>query len=384
MNKHEFYMEKVLELAQKAEGHTSPNPMVGCVIVKNNRIISEGWHKKAGLPHAEAEALAIAGARAKGAALFVNLEPCCHTNKRTPPCAQAIIKAGIKTVVAAMADPNPHVAGRGFSMLKHSGIKVISGALEEQAKDLNRIYIKNTLKHTPYVIVKAGISIDGKIALGNGASKWITGKESLRHAQGLRRQCDAILAGINTVLLDNPYLDCRIDKSKKIKKIVLDSRGRTPLNANLFKNTETHDVFIAAPAVRPLRKKQLENAGINVIKSRTLKQLMHELFSSGITSVLVEGGSGVITSFMKEKLADEACFYIAPRIIGDDGIPFVGNLGFTNLAKTYTMLNAQCVKLGPDVLIKGGLKYVSRDCLLQGKDKKRPCLGQGENDRHNA
>jgi diaminohydroxyphosphoribosylaminopyrimidine deaminase/5-amino-6-(5-phosphoribosylamino)uracil reductase len=358
MNTHEFYMEKCLELAKKAGGHTSPNPLVGCVIVKNNKIISTGYHKKAGMPHAEAEALAKAGSRAKGAVLYVNLEPCCHTDKRTPPCAQAITAKKIKRVVAAMDDPNPGVAGRGFSMMKSSGIKVIKGVLKKEAQYLNRIYLKNILERSPYIIMKAGISLDGKIALKNNASKWITGEESRRHAQGLRRQSDAILAGKNTVLVDNPYLDCRIDKTKKIKKIILDNRGRIPLKSNIFRYSAFSDVYIAAPDIKPAKQKQLEKNGINVLMSGSLTELMKEIYAKGITSVLVEGGSRVITSFIREKLIDEAYFYIAPKIIGNDGIPFAQNLGFTKPDKTYTIMNAKYERLGTDILIQGNIKYV--------------------------
>jgi diaminohydroxyphosphoribosylaminopyrimidine deaminase / 5-amino-6-(5-phosphoribosylamino)uracil reductase len=357
MNTHEFYMEKCLELAARAEGHTSPNPLVGCVIVKNNKIISTGYHKKAGLPHAEAEALAKAGSRAKGAALYTNLEPCCHVNKRTPPCAQAIISHKVKEVIAAMQDPYELVAGRAFAMLKSRGIKVTRGVLKKEALYLNRIFIKNILERSPYIIMKAGISIDGKIALKNNASKWITGEESRRHAQGLRRQSDAILAGINTVLVDNPYLDCRIDKTKKIKKIILDNRGRTPVKANIFKYSAPSDVYIAAPDIKPGKQKQLEKKGINVLESGSLPELMKEIYAKGITSVLVEGGSRVITSFIREKLIDEAYFYIAPKIIGNDGIPFAQNLGFTKPDKTYTIINAKYERLGSDILVSGNIKY---------------------------
>lgn len=356
-NNHEHYMLKCLELAKKAEGHTSPNPMVGCVIVKNGRVIAEGYHKKPGKPHAEAEALAKAGARAKGATLYTNLEPCCHMNKRTPPCAQAIIKSRIKTVVAAIEDPYEQVAGCGLAMLKRKGIKVIKGVLKKEAAYLNRIFIKNQLDRAPYIMMKAGMSLDGKIALKNGVSKWITCDESLKHAQGLRRQCDAILAGINTVLVDNPYLDCRIDKTKKIKKIILDSRGRTPLNANIFRYSAPEDVFINAPLISGKKRAQFEKKGVNVLGADSLAGLLTGLYSPCITSILVEGGSGVITSFIREKLVDEAYFYIAPKIIGNDGIPFVQNLGFTKLDKTYTIVNAKYIRLGVDVLIQGDVKY---------------------------
>jgi diaminohydroxyphosphoribosylaminopyrimidine deaminase/5-amino-6-(5-phosphoribosylamino)uracil reductase len=256
-----------------------------------------------------------------------------------------------------MHDPNIHVAGCGFSMLQARGIKVIKGVMEKQAQYLNRIYLKNITGNRPFVIMKAGISLDGRIALKNGVSKWITGPESLEHAQGLRKQCDAILAGINTVLVDAPFLDCRTDKSKKIKKVILDSRGRTPLKANIFKYSDPQDVFICAPNISRVRLRQFEKKGVNVIREKTLKGLLRELYSSGITSVLVEGGSGVITAFLKERLIDEAYFYIAPLIIGNDGIPFAQNLGFTKLDKTYKIVDAKREILGKDVLIKGPVSY---------------------------
>jgi len=352
------YMRMALELAKRGLGHTSPNPLVGCVIVKNNRVIGTGFHSKAGCPHAEAEALAKAGKKAKGADLYVNLEPCGHFGK-TPPCADAAVKYGIKRVIAAMQDPNPLVAGKGFKILRQNGIKTACGVLKEEAEKLNRIFIKNMTKQAPYVMMKAGMSIDGRIALKNGGSKWITGEGSLRHSQLLRKENDAILVGINTILADDPYLDCRADKTKKIKKVVMDTKGRTPDGANIFRHSEAPDIFIIAPEIKKARQKKFQARGVNVITGAlNAEEAVKELWKHGIRSVLVEGGSSVITSFLRAGLIDEAYFYIAPVIIGGDGVPVFRNLGFTKLEKTYTIFNTEFIKIGKDMLVKGEVKYV--------------------------
>src|SRR6056297_55384 len=212
--KDEYYMKQALGLAAKGTGFTSPNPLVGCVMVKNNRVISTAFHKKAGAFHAERLAIMKAGKKAKGADLYVNLEPCAHYGK-TPPCTDIIISSGVKRVVIAMKDPNPLVKGKGIRKMRNAGCKVQSGTLKKEAEKLNRIFIKNMKERMPYVLVKAGMSLDGKIALKNGKSKWITSPASRKHAQGLRKQTDAVLVGINTVLKDNPSLSCRTDKKKK-------------------------------------------------------------------------------------------------------------------------------------------------------------------------
>ncbi len=361
MNKNdEFYMKKALELAGAASGHTSPNPLVGCVIVKNGKIIAEGYHKRAGMPHAEAEALKIAGSRAKGASLYVNLEPCSHTDKRTPPCADAIIKAGIREVVAAMKDPNPKVSGRGFLKLKAGNIKLKVGILERQAAELNRFFVKNMTEKMPYIIIKAGMSLDGKIGLKDRGQVWITSKKSRLHAQQLRKECDAILVGINTVLKDDPFLDCRIDRSKRIKKVILDSEGKTPLNAGIFSKSRPEEIYIVGSRIPVKRIKAFEKKGVNVImlkgKNRrfSLKKCMRELFKRGIMSVLVEGGAMTAMSFLREKLADEAHFYIAPVIIGEKGLPYFPE----GVKKNFDLINPDITRITPDILIKGRIKYV--------------------------
>ncbi len=361
-------MQKALDLAGLGAGHTSPNPMVGCVIVRDNRIVSEGWHKKAGMPHAEAEALSKAGKKAAGATLYVNLEPCCHTNKKTPPCTDAIIRSGIKKVVAAMVDPNPDVNSRGFSVLESAGIMTTRGVLEKQAAYLNRFFIKNVTKRSPYIIMKAGISLDGKMALSSGESRWITGPESREDSQTLRLECDAIAAGIGTILKDDPYLDCRADKTKKIKKVVFDSRGRIPVNANIFKNSAPGDIFIFTSSMARNKINALIKRGVNVVVRESrggigLLKACDELYARGIRSMLVEGGGTLHASFLGEKLYDEAWLYMAPIFIGSDGLSLTGPMGLKKLADAVNIKHHEVKRLGDDVLIKGEISYVQRYSL---------------------
>lgn len=363
MEQDEKYIKFAIELASKAIGQTSPNPLVGCVIVKNRKIISVGYHKKAGLPHAEIEALKKAGTNAKGATLYVNLEPCVHKDKKTPPCVNAIIKAGIKKVVASMKDPNPQVNGKGFKKLRKAGCVVKEGVLKKEAEELNKVFIKNMEQNTPYVIIKAGLSIDGKIALKNKKSKWITSKKSREHSQFLRKFCDAIIVGINTILVDNPYLDCRIDRNKRLKKVILDTKGKIPVNANIFKYSKPGEIFIFSEEISKNKKEILEKMGVVIIKSPVengkIKErfVMKELFKKGIMSVLIEGGSSVTTSFLCKKLVDEAWLYIAPKIIGADGLHYFGNMGFKDMSKVFSLKNISVEKINEDVLIKGKVVY---------------------------
>ncbi|MCX8093302.1 MAG: bifunctional diaminohydroxyphosphoribosylaminopyrimidine deaminase/5-amino-6-(5-phosphoribosylamino)uracil reductase RibD [Candidatus Goldbacteria bacterium] len=363
MTPDEKYIKLTIDLALKAVGHTSPNPLVGCVIVKNNKIISTGFHKKPGALHAEAEAIKKAGQKAKNATLYVNLEPCVHTDKKTPPCVDAIIKARIKKVIASMKDPNPEVNGKGFLKLKQAGCIVIDGVLRKEAEELNRVFIKNMKEKMPYVIIKAGLSTDGKIALKNKKSKWITSKESREHSQFLRKFCDAIMVGINTILIDNPHLDCRIDSRKKIKKVVLDANLQTPINANIFKRSGQGDIIIFCSNINNIKKEILEKKGAVIIKSPAINGkidenfIMKELFKRGIMSVLIEGGSTVTTSFLCKKLVDEAWLYIAPKIIGADGLHYFGKMGFKDMSKVFSLKNISVEKIKDDILLKGKVLY---------------------------
>jgi len=359
----ETYMQRCIELANKAFGHTSPNPLVGCVIVKGNKVIAEGYHKKAGEAHAEAAALKKARAKAKGAELYVNLEPCSH-HGRTPPCADAIIKAGIKKVYAAMRDPNPKVAGRGFAKLKKAGIKVETGIMEKEAKYLNRIFAHNIVTNRPYVIMKSAMSLDGKMALNNGESKWITSEGARKEAQKLRLLCDAILVGVNTVINDNPYLDCRIDKRKRLKKVVLDTHGRMPLKANIFRYADPKDIIIFTNDMPNKKCENFKARGVNVVKVKAQnsgldeKTVLEMLCGFNVRSVLLEGGPSVIASFLKKQLGDEAHFHIAPLIMGADAMGFSPSLGFTKVSQAYRIEAWPPYSVGPDTFISGRVKYV--------------------------
>ena len=230
----EICMQRALELAAKAKGKTSPNPMVGAVIVKGYRIISEGYHKKAGTPHAEIVALKKAGHKAKGATLFVTLEPCCHTDKKTPPCTKAIIEAGIKKVIVAAKDPNPKVSGKGIRELRKAGIETEIGILRSEAQLLNEVFTKFITKKTPFVVLKIAQSLDGKIATAKGESKWITGKSARKHVHQLRSDLDAVLIGIETLKKDDPSLDCRIRGGRNPYRIILDSNLSIPLKSKVL------------------------------------------------------------------------------------------------------------------------------------------------------
>ena len=236
-------MQKTLDLAAKGKSRTSPNPAVGALIVKNGKILAKGYHKKAGTPHAEIIALKKAGALSRGATLFVNLEPCCHTEKKTPPCTKAIIKSGIKKVVTAIIDPNPNVAGMGIKELRKAGIKTEVGVMEAEAKKLNEAFIKFITKKEPFVFMKVAQTIDGKIATATGNSKWITGALSREYVHRLRNEADALLVGIGTVKADNPSLDCRVKGGMNPFRIIIDSSLRIPLNAKLLKHKDNRTII---------------------------------------------------------------------------------------------------------------------------------------------
>ncbi|MCX5716241.1 MAG: bifunctional diaminohydroxyphosphoribosylaminopyrimidine deaminase/5-amino-6-(5-phosphoribosylamino)uracil reductase RibD, partial [Candidatus Omnitrophica bacterium] len=316
-----FYMRLALVLAQKGRGGTSPNPMVGAVIVKNNKIVGLAYHKEAGGPHAEAAALKEAGKSAKGAALYINLEPCAHFG-RTPPCTQAIIKSGIKKVIAAMKDPNPIIAGRGFVRLKKNGIKVAAGTLEDEAKILNEVFIKYITKKMPFVIVKAAQSLDGKIAAKTGDSKWITSEESRRYVHRLRSQVDAVMVGAGTVVKDDPLLTSRVSEKQPVK-VIVDSELKISHSAKIFSKESPAKVILATTAkATKNRIEKFRNIGaeVLVLKKKNsmvgLRQLMKELAKREITSILVEGGGELIGSLVDEKLVDKFSIFIAPKIIG--------------------------------------------------------------------
>ena len=357
-------MEMALRLAEKARGRTSPNPLVGAVLVKDGRIVGTGFHQKAGFPHAEVEALGEAGAQARGAHLYLNLEPCSHTG-RTPPCCDALIKAGIKKVTAAMEDPNPLVSGKGLEKLRRAGIEVETGLLEKEARRLNEIFIKFITTRRPFVILKSAASLDGKIALAGGHSQWITGEESRRRVHEIRDEVDAILVGVNTVLRDDPRLTARIEgrETKNPARVILDSSLRLPENARALLDADKTKIFVAALKKADKEKvRRLEDRGITVLfpgekeGEIDLFALMGLLGEREITSVLVEGGSRVNASVLSSGIADKAIFFFAPKIIGGvDSLPMFGREGVKALDQAVRLKDMEISRTGEDIMVVGYL-----------------------------
>lgn len=355
-------MKRALVLARLGGGRTSPNPMVGAVIVKKGKVIAEGHHERAGGPHAEAVALEKAGGKAKGAELYVNLEPCCHTKKRTPPCVGAIIGAGIKKVVAAMTDPNPNVSGKGFEALERAGIEVVSGVLENEARALNEAYIKFIRTGKPFVILKSAMTLDGRIATRTCESKWITGPEARRLVHKLRFEVDAVLTAVGTVKADDPQLTCRLEEpepsgKKAVKnpiRVVIDPDMESPPASKIFK-TPPQTILVtrkaapawleALPGVKLLQPDQREIS---------LPWLMEELGRMGITSVLIEGGSSLNARAIEQGVVDKVMLFYAPSIMGGrESVPAFGGKGAARLSDMAKVRSLSVKRIGKDILLTG-------------------------------
>ncbi|MFZ5646522.1 MAG: bifunctional diaminohydroxyphosphoribosylaminopyrimidine deaminase/5-amino-6-(5-phosphoribosylamino)uracil reductase RibD [Bacillota bacterium] len=357
----ENYMKMALELAAKAMGRTSPNPMVGAVLVKDGAVVGKGFHARAGTPHAEVVAIENAGDEAGGSTLYVSLEPCCHRG-RTGPCTDAVIGAGIKKVVAAMADPNPLVAGKGFARLKEAGLEVVWGIMEEEARKLNEVFIKYITTGNPFVVLKAAVSLDGKIATRTGESRWITGPEARAYGHRLRDRYDAIMVGINTVLADNPSLTTRLPGvGKDPVRIVLDSHARTPAGSKVINSSrDARAIIIVTPGAPGERVEALKNAGAEVIclpesEGRVnMKALFPELARRGITSVLIEGGGHVHASALASGMVDKVVWFIAPKLIGGIQAPGpLGGPGPEKLSDAVLLDRVTVSKIGDDILFEG-------------------------------
>ena len=359
-------MSFALRLAKKGEGTTSPNPLVGAVLVNRGKIIGQGYHKKAGLAHAEIEAFNDAskkGNSIKGATLYVTLEPCCHTNKRTPPCVNAIVEKGISKVFVSMLDPNPVVAGKGVRMLRRKGIEVEVGTLEDKAIEINEAFTKYITTKRPFVILKLASTLDGKIAAYTGDSKWIGSPAQRKHAHLLRAKADGILVGIETVLKDNPSLNVRLTNKKNVDPIpiVLDSKLRIPLDSNLLK---IHKKVIIATSdkSKPRKLSQLQNLGATILYIKldkngqlNLRDLTRKLGRHEIMSVLIEGGSKVAASALKSKIVDKVVFFYAPKIVGAEGISMVGELGIASIKKSIEIKRIKIKKISDELMIEGYL-----------------------------
>lgn len=322
MNSDYDFMKLALQLAATAKGKTNPNPLVGAVIVKDGMIVGSGLHRKAGEPHAEVHAFRMAGEHAKGATLYVTLEPCSHYGK-TPPCANLVKESGVRRVVIAMKDPNPLVAGRGIKILEDAGIEVEVGLLEDEARKLNERFIHNMIHQSPFVIAKVAMTLDGKMAAHNGHSKWVTGEESRKQVHYLRDKVDGILVGIGTVLADDPMLTTRlVEGGKNPVRIILDSELRTPLEAKITDCSQAETWIFAKEGADQDKAEALTKKGVQVMYAPennhglNLETIMKQLFEKGITDVLVEGGSELNSSFLRAGLINKFLIYVAPKVLG--------------------------------------------------------------------
>ncbi|RIK62035.1 MAG: bifunctional diaminohydroxyphosphoribosylaminopyrimidine deaminase/5-amino-6-(5-phosphoribosylamino)uracil reductase RibD [Planctomycetota bacterium] len=353
------YMRRALALARRGEGRVEPNPMVGCVLVKGGRIVGEGYHRVFGGPHAERAALAAAGPRARGATVYVTLEPCCHFGK-TPPCTDALIAAGVARVVAAVRDPNPLVAGKGLRKLRAAGIRVETGMLDDDAAALLAPFIAVHARRRPYVILKWAQSIDGRIATRTGDSKWITSLESRRAAHALRARVDAVVVGVNTVLADDPDLTARLVRPRRIAtRVILDARLRTPATARVVQTADCVPTLIATTSqgwARAGIRRRLESAGCEIIRlpggreGVALPALLRALHVRRMTNVLVEGGGRVLGGFLDEALADEAVVFVAPRLIGGEAAPGpLRGVGPRTMNKLPPLERVSARRIGPDL-----------------------------------
>lgn len=357
--KDEFWMKKVLHLAERGRGRTSPNPMVGAVLIRDNLIVGEGYHPKAGEPHAEILAIQKAGERAKGSTLYINLEPCIHYG-RTPPCVPVIIEAGIERVVIGMKDPNPLVQGEGIKALKEAGLQVEVGILEEECLRLNESFSKYILKREPFVILKIASTLDGRIATRSGESQWITGEESRRFVHRLRDQVDGVAVGIGTILRDDPFLTTRLPGGRDPFRIILDSELRIPENARVFESNPERVVLATTQRAPKEKLERLEQKGgrILICPSRKgkvdLKALLSRLGEMEITSLLVEGGSKLNGAFFDERLVDKVFLFISPKCLGDpQALGIFGGRGIEELQKALPLKEITFRRMGEDLLVEG-------------------------------
>ena len=356
----EKYMRLAMQLAGNAIGRTSPNPLVGAVIVKDNRVVGCGWHRKAGTPHAEVHALNQAGELAQGADVYVTLEPCAHYGK-TPPCAKALVEAKVKNVYGGLLDVNPKVAGKGFKILEDAGIHVEYGFLQDELRKQNEVFFKWIEHKKPFIVLKAAMTLDGKIATATGQSKWITNETSRAYGYKLRDIYDGIMVGINTVIEDNPMLTARVDGGKNPIRIVVDSSLKIDINANLVQDKSAKTIIATTDKADKDKILKLQAQDVDVIvvdkdenDKVDIEKLLNILGQQNICSILVEGGATLSGSFVAKKLVDKVDFFIAPKIVGgkEAKTPVAGT-GILNLQEALALKDIQIEKLEEDILIIG-------------------------------
>ena len=350
------YMKRALKLAQKGLGKTTPNPVVGCVIVKNGVIVGEGWHKRAGGHHAEVHALEMAGSAAHGADVYVTLEPCSHTG-RTPPCSDALIRAGVTRVIVGMGDPNPQVNGGGLQALQQAGIETVCGVLEDECRAINRPFLKFITTGLPYVTYKCAMTLDGKIASVTGDSRWISGEASRKVVHRMRADSDAIMVGVDTIIADNPLLTVRHVKGRDPLRIIVDSRLRTPESVAVLSGAMAQGTVIATTETNPKVHARYLKSGARILVCEQdngrvdLRDLWSKLATLGIHTLLLEGGSHLAGEALKSGLIDECVFFYAAKVIGSDGFSPFALTGITDMARSIPFSDPLIRRVGSDIMI---------------------------------
>ena len=353
------YMKQALELAKKGWGWTSPNPMVGAVVVRDGRVIGQGWHAKYGELHAERAALADCREDPAGATMYVTLEPCCHQGKQ-PPCTDAILKAGLARVVIGSADPNPQVAGKGVKLLREAGVEVTEGVLKEECDALNDVFFHYITTGKPFVVLKYAMTLDGKLAAYTGVSQWITGEVARAHVQTQRGRYRAIMVGVGTVIGDDPRLTCRAEGGRNPLRVICDTNLRTPLSAVVVQTAALNPTLIATASNDPAAIAAYEEKGCQVVTFPRkgdyvdLAAVVAYLGRNGVDSVLLEGGSGLHWSALEAGLVNKVQAYIAPKLLGGEGARSpVGGKGFPYPNDVVMVKNITVTPLGPDYLLEG-------------------------------
>ena len=355
------YMRLALRLAGRGAGRTSPNPMVGAVLVRGGKIVGAGYHRRAGGDHAEIVALKRAGKKARGATLYLNLEPCSHQG-RTPPCALFLVRAGVRRVVVGMADPNPLVSGKGIRRLRQARIRVDVGLLERECRRLNEAFSKHITRHIPFIILKLAASLDGRIATSTGDSRWVTGPLSRRYVHELRDQVDAVMVGAGTVLADDPRLTSRLRGGRDPWRVVLDRRLRIPLKARLLRRRDSKKTIIITGTRAPAGKiKTIRRTGATVwqlpLRAGRIPftAVLKRLGKMGLNSVMIEGGATTASWALKEDIVDKILFFYAPKLIGGEGRGMIGPLGIKKMAQTTKIKEIEIKRFGEDFMVSGYL-----------------------------
>ena len=354
-----YFMREAIRLAKKGIGKTSPNPMVGAIIVKGGKVIGRGYHKKYGDYHAEINAIKNADGNVRGSTLYITLEPCCHHGK-TPPCVETLIKKKIKRVVIGVSDPNPIINGKGMGILKSNGVYVDVGVLESECRQLNEHYFKFMRTGVPYVTVKYAQTLDGRIATKTGNSQWISSEALRKYAHHLRSVNDCVIVGVKTVTIDDPQLTVRLVKGRNPLRVIVDSKLRIPVKSHVLSSNFSQRTIVATTSKAPREKAtMIKNLGAEVLKVKEnkkdgvdLKNLLKTLGKREIVSVMVEGGSGIITSLLRSNHVDKMIISIAPRIMGK-GLEAIGDLGISRIAETIKFSSFRMIRKGDDFVFEG-------------------------------